>query len=196
MYSYDNDEPSASVAQTTGPDSTRTAARKAYEARRDKIFRERQLALMTKFHQYRHGRDYKNPLSLSQFPRYRHKEDVDHEFLVTDDITKEQYRGQRSAPDYRRSLRNLKDSEKRRYSRARINTVSRKLFAFGIRFRRVISCGGMGMAALFEVQNRATGLFNKIVAKIALTEKSNTNLHQEREFLKVSKQRMPADDAR
>lgn len=54
----------------------------------------------------------------------------------------------------------------------RINLVSRRLFRAGIRFRRILSSGGMGMAALFETAHSVTGLYNKCVAKISLRSDS------------------------
>ncbi|ERS98654.1 serine/threonine protein kinase [Sporothrix schenckii ATCC 58251] len=77
------------------------------------------------------------------------------------------------AQDYRTNKRySMSDLNAKRRGDVQktINLVARRLFRAGIRFRRVLSCGGMGMAALFETANSVTGLYNKCVAKVSLSE--------------------------
>lgn len=64
------------------------------------------------------------------------------------------------------SIRDLGNDATARKMRVRINRIARRTIRAGVRFRRMLSYGGMGVTCLFEVKN-AQGLYNKCVVKMA-----------------------------
>ncbi len=82
------------------------------------------------------------------------------------------------------SLREL-GAVDRRNLKADFNRYATRLFSLGIRFRTLLSAGGMGLVAIFEAENPQTGLFNKLVAKVALGSKQTGALRSEKRIMKV-----------
>ncbi|CAK7234156.1 hypothetical protein SCUCBS95973_008838 [Sporothrix curviconia] len=66
----------------------------------------------------------------------------------------------------------------------KLNSAARRLFGVGIRFRRVLNIGGMGLVALFEARNNS-GLYNKCVAKIALERELEPQLAIEKSMMRL-----------
>lgn len=159
-------------------------------------FRSYQKSINAAFANYRDGnlnaRDYRTTIRQDVLDSMKHpsvadRKKVDHKVIQTkpelDKIRKDiKLRDYRINKRY--SLGNLAPNE-RPATRNKINFVARRLFRAGIRFRRILSCGGMGMAALFETQNSVTGLYNKCVAKISLLAGEQHNMEREKAMTRL-----------
>ncbi|EFX03165.1 hypothetical protein CMQ_3094 [Grosmannia clavigera kw1407] len=118
---------------------------------------------------YRSGGDMFNPANLQideadPFPPLQDRAQLVHGFIPPRDIRI--YNPAAMIVRKAATVRDLGNDERARHTRLCINRIAKRALRAGIRYRRLLSFGGMGVTCLFEVKNMQ-GMYNKCVVKIA-----------------------------